>query len=238
MKTELITIDDNTIKFEVVKEGEKVKIENKIKVNNISHEKIVLGIKINHREFYIVNPSHCFIEPHEIKEISIYFKHSNVSELNENDVSNHKFKFEAYTLNDIKETDPKTFFESIKTLITPKTKKYHIKIPVVVTLKESAANSNINNDINVASSIVSIRSSYSIQSKQLSSLRSELSSLQVTNNDLSFKLSSLKRQSNHTLSTAKLPSSYMSNDDSRIVPFNILILLCFVSFIGGIILTY
>ena len=48
MKTELITIDDNAIKFEVVKEGGKVKIENKIKVNNISDEKIVLGIKINH----------------------------------------------------------------------------------------------------------------------------------------------------------------------------------------------
>ena len=70
MKTELITIDDNAIKFEVVKEGGKVKIENKIKVNNISDEKIVLGIKINHREFYVVTPSHCFIEPHEIKEIS------------------------------------------------------------------------------------------------------------------------------------------------------------------------
>ena len=235
MKTELITIDDNAIKFEVVKEGGKVKIENKIKVNNISDEKIVLGIKIDHREFYVVTPSHCFIEPHEIKEISIYFKHSNVSELNENGVLNHKFKFEAYTINDIKETDPKTFFESIKTLITPKTKKYHIKIPVIIILKDSPVNSN---DINVASSIMSIRSSYSIQSKQLSSLRSELSSLQVTNNDLSFKLSSLKRQSNHTLSTAKLPSSYLTNDDSRIIPFNVLLLLCFFSFIGGIILTY
>ena len=125
MKTELFTINENEIKFEIAKE-EKGKIEKKIKVNNISDERIVFGIKINHREFYIVSPSHCFIEPHEIKEISIVFKHNSENDINE--YMNHKFKFEAYTMNDIKQTEPKTIFESIKTLVTTKTKKFHIKI--------------------------------------------------------------------------------------------------------------
>lgn len=103
---------------------------------------LYLKVKTTHKEFYFVKNSKLFLEPEQTKEISFIYL---IRDYNQN-LSHHKFKFEAYQLPfdyTTKGKNPKDILESCKRIDKNKILYSCFSLQVYMNYLES--NLNISN---------------------------------------------------------------------------------------------
>lgn len=219
------------------------KIEEKITIENLSNDKIIVVSKTNKKQYYAVNPSHCFIEPKSKIQITLLFHSSYDNIINQDNLTGHKFKFEAYKipsemLNEIN-NNPKEIYEKIKQQMVSSDiiiKKNHIKIPVKINVDDSLIGESVQ-----SSSINISQVNNSVEEKELKDRKNELEKLNFIYNDLECKEKEINNNYNFVQQSIPLKNNNeilnSSKGNHRIIPLPVVIIMCLFSCILGYILT-
>lgn len=244
MKRNWIDCGAKEIVFNIKKKGNylETKLEQTITIENLSNEKNIIVSKTNKKQYYAVNPTHCFIEPNGKIQITLLFHSSHNNLINQNDLTGHKFKFEAYKIpSDLlneNNNNPKEIYEKIKQQMLSGDKiinKSHIKIPVKINVDDSIIGESLLSSINISQVVDPL------EEKELKDKKNELEKLNLYYNDLEHKKKEIN--DNYNFVQESIPSNNKneilnnSKRDHHIIPLSVVIIMCLFSFILGYILT-